>query len=186
MFEISSTEINSLKSKKERALYALYKKYYSGMKTICMRYQKNDIDADDAINRSFLKLVDKIDSYNHQRSFNSWFSTVIVNTNLDLLRKEKRNKEQHLYVDTYFEISEDKVFEDDLEIEFDQLLHFVRKLSGTAQSIFNLYCIDGYSHREIAAKLNISEGNSKWHLSNARKKLQLELENFTLQKKQAV
>jgi len=186
LFEISIQEINSLKSKKERSLYALYQKFYSGMKLVCMRYQKNDIDADDAINRSFLKLVDKIESYNQQKSFHSWFSTVIVNTNLDLLRKEKRNRDQHLYVETYFETSDDKIFEDDLEINFDQILHFIRTLSSTGQSVFNLYCIDGYSHKEIANKLSISEGNSKWHLSNARKKIQLQLKEFKLKQKQAV
>lgn len=140
------------------------------MMTICLRYTKNDEDAVDVLNNGFLKVFKNIQRYDSsQASLYTWIRTIVINSCLDFIRqKQKLDKVSELNEDAEVHIAPDVVS----KIKTAELLEQVRRLAPATQAVFNLYVIEGYNHKEIAQLLSISEGTSKWHLSEARKNLQ--------------
>jgi len=186
--EISKQLITNCLKKDDTAINELYQRCFSLMKGISLRYQHSEVDAEIAFNQGFLKVVNNLHKYDQARSFKSWFTRVIVNTNIDIYRSKKRHNELTVYKE---EFSGDESYvkvEDDynLEIDYETIIEFVKTLTPMSQKIFNLYVIDGYSHREIADLLEISDGTSKWHLHAARKALQTKVNDFIKSKKMAV
>ena len=140
------------------------------MMQLCLRYTKNESDAREVLNTGFLKVFQNIQWYNPERaSLYTWIRTIVVHSSLDFL-KINGGLEPHC------ELEEVEAIEVDAEainrLEAAQILHSIRRLSPSLQAVFNLYVMEGYNHKEIGQLLNISEGTSKWHLSEARKKLQ--------------
>ena len=140
------------------------------MMNFCLRYTKNEMDAIEVLNSGFYKVFKNIRQYNPDKaSLYTWIRTIIINNCLDFIRvKEKNIKAEEL----------DKAEEIELEPEIISkmksvdLLEMIRQLPTATQTVFNLYVIEGYTHKEIGQRVGISEGTSKWHLSEARKKLQ--------------
>jgi RNA polymerase sigma factor (sigma-70 family) len=162
--------INGCIKDDRRCQEKLYKSYYKAMMNLCLRYTQNETDAMEALNTGFYKVFKNIGQYNQLKgSFYTWASSIIVHTCLDFIKAGKRKHSQ-------MELSEvtDIVIPSEIILQMDSLeiLGFIRELPFTTMSVFNLFMMEGYSHKEIGQLLNIPEGTSKWHLSEARKQLQ--------------
>jgi RNA polymerase sigma-70 factor (ECF subfamily) len=153
-----------------KAQKQLYKNYYRAMITICLRYTRNDEDAVEVLNNGFLKVFKNIQRYDSsQARLYTWIRTIVVNSCLDFIKqKQKLEKVCELNEDVELHITPEVLS----KIKTAELLQQVRRLTPATQAVFNLYVIEGYNHKEIAELLGISEGTSKWHLSEARKNLQ--------------
>lgn len=162
--------IKGCRQNNRKAQEALYKAYYKAMVTICLRYTKNEDDAVEVLNNGFLKVFQHIQRYEPaQASLYTWIRTIVVNSCLDFIRKKART-EQHQELNTATEVH---VPPDIISrMKASELLMLVRSLPPSTAAVFNLYVVEGYNHKEIGGLLNISEGTSKWHLSEARKQLQ--------------
>lgn len=159
-----------------KAQEKLYEWCYVKLMPMCARYHRNEEDARHVLNIGFVKICKNLDKLKPEAPFEAWAKRIIKNTIIDEFRKTKN----------YVQLIETKEFERELEVkstkvennvwsklETDLLMGMLRKLPDVSRKVFNLYVIDGYSHKEIGDLLSISDGTSKWHLSNARKKLQL-------------
>ena len=140
------------------------------MASLCLRFTKNESDAVEVLNNGFLKVFRNIQRYETaQASLYTWIRTIIINSCIDFI-KTKQKEERHL------ELSDDIVVHIPAEIigkiKAGELLELIRQLTPATMAVFNLYVIEGYNHREIGGLLGITEGTSKWHLSEARKNLQ--------------
>ena len=162
--------IRGCRQNDRRAQEALYRAYYKAMVTICLRYTKNEDDAVEVLNNGFLKVFQNIQRYDPaQASLYTWMRTIVVNSCLDFIRKKARTEpHQELTNNVEVHLPADVVS----RMKAAELLSLVRTLSPSTSAVFNLYVIEGYSHKEIGNLLGISEGTSKWHLSEARKQLQ--------------
>ena len=140
------------------------------MMTICLRYTKNDEDAVEVLNNGFLKVFKNIQRYDsRQAGLNTWIRTIVINSCLDFVNQKQRlEKVSELNEDVEVHIAPEVIS----KMKTSELLGHVRRLTAATGAVFNLYAIEGYNHKEIAELLNISEGTSKWHLSEARKNLQ--------------
>ena len=153
----------------------LYKNLYSPMFAVAMRYSKDEDMATFILNNSFLKVFTKIESHNTNSSFHGWVKRIVVNTALDEIRKNKKHSNQ-LQIE---EIQEPALTENILDkLKAEDLLKAIQTLPGLTNAVFNLYTIEGYKHHEIAEKLSIPEGTSKWHVSQGRKLLKKKLAHY--------
>ena len=145
--------------------------YYSFAKNISMRYVENKQDVDEIINDSFLKIFTNLAKYDQSQPFKAWIRKIIVNTAIDHFRK---NKQFNYYNQTNIEEIAEVEIEDNIisKISQEEILSLINQLSPSYKIVFNLFVIEGYTHREIADMLGISEGTSKSNLMDARKKLQ--------------
>ncbi len=113
--------------------------------------------------------------------FKPWIRRIMVNTLIDEYRKKKSEKERLIYVDDYFDSHNfSDVNEAISKFDCNQIYDEINKLPEATKKVFNLFVIDGYSHKEIGGMLDISEGTSKWHLNAARQKLKEQIENKML------
>jgi RNA polymerase sigma factor (sigma-70 family) len=162
--------ISGCKKGDRKAQERLYKNYYRVMMTICLQYTRNDQDAVEVLNNGFLKVFKNIQRYDpSQARLYTWIRTIVVNSCLDFIRqKQKFEKVGELNEDVEVHIAPEVTG----KIKTAELLEQVGRLTPATGAVFNLYVIEGYNHKEIAQLLNISEGTSKWHLSEARKNLQ--------------
>lgn len=147
----------------------LYACYSGKMYALCCRYVKNKMEAEDVLVTAFTKVFDKIDQFKSEGSFEGWIRRIVVNEALTWIRKNRS-----LFLETDLEKAD---FEPDYDklsdhLEAEDLLRMIQALPTGYQLVFNLYAIDGYSHKEIAEQLNISENTSKSQLSRARVYLQ--------------
>ncbi len=163
--------IRGCKEGDRKAQEKLYRNYYRAMITICLRYTKNEEDAVEVLNNGFLKVFKNIQLYESlQASLYTWIRTIVINSCLDFIKQKQREERlNELSEDTEVHIAPEVIS----KITAAELLAEVRKLAPATQAVFNLYVIEGYNHKEIGQLLNIREGTSKWHLSEARKNLQL-------------
>ena len=142
----------------------LYKQYSSSLFSLCLKYSKNYVEAQDNLQDSFLTIFEKIEQYNNKGSFEGWMKRIVINTALQRYRKES-------VLDV---IKDDNVAEVTIEIETEEnvslsfLLDIIQQLPDRYRLVFNLYVLDNYSHKEIAKMLNISVGTSKSNLSRSR------------------
>jgi RNA polymerase sigma factor (sigma-70 family) len=153
-----------------RAQELLYKQFYGPMSTICLRYTRNQEDAIEVLHNGFLKVYKNIHTYDATKaSLYTWIRTIVVNSAIDFIRQRGK-----FYNHIELEKAEEPAIDADAvqRMSSRELLRLVQQLTPATQGVFNLYVIEGYNHREIANLLGISEGTSKWHLSEARKQLQ--------------
>ncbi len=161
-----------------KAEYDLYKKVYSYLMSICLRYNRDKDTASESLNMGYLKILTHLKNYKPEIPFKLWIRRIMINTLIDEYRKRKKEKERLTYVDNYFDTSDYSEANEALEkFDTEKLTNLINELPNATKEVFNLYVIDGYTHKEIAEMLHISEGTSKWHLSEARQKLKLKLEN---------
>jgi RNA polymerase sigma factor (sigma-70 family) len=139
------------------------------MASLCVRYIRDKQDAMQVLNDGFLKVFTKIKLYDADKAgLYTWMRKIIINTTIDFLRKAPV-----IYTNNLIEIKDETTIENYViqKMNADELLNLVKQLPGATQVVFNLYTVDGFNHREIGEMLNISEGTSKWHVSEARKQL---------------
>ena len=168
--------IKGCQRKKYRYQKKLYDRYASLLYAICFRYFKNIDDANDALQEGFIKIYDKIEAYRGEGSFEGWIKKVQVNICLMQLRKNKRTYalEDEVIDESYAEEEQDDNF---YSIEPQVLFTMIKELSDGYRTVFNMYVLDGYSHKEISEYLSISEGTSKSQLARAKKTLREQLIN---------
>ena len=147
----------------------LYQKYSPILFGICLRYVKDIAEAEDILIQGFMKIFQKIDQYKGEGSFEGWMRRIVVNQSLTYLRK---NKSMHLKVEMEHVENKAEASTYDVTLDTEDLLKMVQQLPIGYRTVFNLYAIEGFSHKEIAQKLNISDNTSKSQLSRARKLLQ--------------
>ncbi|MDB5226104.1 MAG: polymerase sigma-70 factor [Bacteroidota bacterium] len=147
------------------AQYKLYNLLSARMFSVCLRYAKNREAAEDLLQEGFVKVFVNIDKFRGEGSFEGWVRRIMVNTAVEHYRKSTKMYPMVNVEDVNRNITwEDSG--DDLQLE--DLMNMINKLSPGYRTIFNLYVVEGYSHREIGELLEISEGTSKSQLSRAR------------------
>ena len=157
-----------------KAQLRLYDQCYSYMMSICIRYCKDKHEAGSRLNMSFLKVLQHLGQFDHTGSFKAWVSKITPRSIIDEFRSQQKHYQQHVY---YGQLSQEIDWPSEEvnhlaeETDLDHLLAVINRLSPMDKQVFNLFAIDGYGHKEIANMLNISEGTSKWHVHEARKKI---------------
>jgi len=129
-----------------------------------LRYAQNEQEAEDLMQDSFVKAFEKLKSYNGNGALGGWIRKLTVNTALELYRKNKRNIVA-IEIDNSTQLANDNNIE---QLELNDLLLKIQSLPTGFRTIFNLYAVEGYNHREIGELLNISKGTSKSQYSRAR------------------
>ena len=164
--------IIACKKQNAKAQRALYDKHASHMLGLCKRYIKGEMEAEDVMIKGFMKVFTKIDLFEGKGSFEGWMKRIMINEALGYIRKNKS-----MYLEMEIEAADKEPDFDTLstELEAMDLLKMVNGLPSGYRTIFNLYAIEGYSHKEIAELLGISENTSKSQLSRARMHLQKRL-----------
>ena len=158
----------------------LYRHYYGQFLKLCARYSKSMEDAEQLVNDGFLRIFRNIDTYKNSGPFEGWMRRIFVNTCLDYLKSKQMKQESQ--VDYKEQIPEQGVLEispDAIrQISFKELLTLIQTLPPMSKTVFNLHVFEGYSHKEIGALLEISEGTSSWHLHQARHQLQQKIKKL--------
>jgi RNA polymerase sigma-70 factor (ECF subfamily) len=147
----------------------LYDLYSSKMYALCYRYVRHAMEAEDVLVMAFTKIFDRIEQFKGEGSFEGWIRRVMVNEALTHLRRSRA-----MYVETDLEQADRKPDYDRLSdhLEAEDLQKMIQELPPGYRLVFNMYAIDGYSHKEIGEQLGISENTSKSQLSRARTYLQ--------------
>lgn len=152
----------------------LYDQCYSYMMSICIRYCKDKQEAGSRLNLSFLKVLQHLDQFDNNGSFKAWVSKITLRSIIDEFRSQQKHYQQHVYYGQFTQ-EMDMPHEEESQIaretDISYLMAVIGKLPPMDKEVFNLFAIDGYGHKEIASMLNISEGTSKWHVHEARKKI---------------
>ena len=146
----------------------LYKDFYPTMMPLCQRYATNKEDALDILHEGFIKVFKHIHKYQFGTSLNAWIKRIMINTAIDFYRKQVRRRTEDLH-EAFTVRSKDPNAINFLAAE--EIIDCLQELSPSYRAIFNLYVMEGYSHREISHKLNISESTSRSNLVKARGKL---------------
>ena len=157
-----------------RAQSQLYKQYASKLFSLCLKYSKNYAEAEDNLHDAFITVFNKIGQYNNKGSFEGWLKRIAINTSLQGYRKD---------VGVYDIVNESNIEDvsveiDDDDVTIDFLLKIIQDLPNRYRLIFNLYVLDGYSHKEISELINISIGTSKSNLARARLILKDKIEDY--------
>ncbi len=149
----------------------LYRRYSSKLYGISLQYSGSADEARDVLQESFIKIYTSLHAYSGDGSFEGWMRRIVVNTALEKHRNRyylTKVDEPGFENDTLPELEADDIS----GMESEDLLNFIMELPPKYKMVFNLYALEGYSHKEIAKKLSISEGTSKSNLSRARGILQ--------------
>lgn len=150
----------------------LYTRYASKMMGVCVRYIKNRDDAEDVLISAFMKIFEKLHTFQMEGSFEGWIRRIMVNDCLMWIRK---NKYMYVEVDADQAPADPNLTVLENHLHEEELLAMIQQLPEGYRTVFNLYVIEGYSHKEIADLLSINENTSKSQLSRARVYLQKQL-----------
>ena len=168
--------IKGCKENKPKAQKELYETYARKMMAVCLRYTNDRESAQDLLQDGFIKVFTAIGTYSGNGSFEGWMRKIFVNTALEYLRKNDILRE------TVDIASPDTLKEPDYsaleKISADELMELVRELPTGFRTVFNMFAIEGYSHKEIAEALGINESTSRSQFTRAKKLLQKKLEPF--------
>lgn len=155
---------------------SLYKKFSSILYGICLKYSKNSTEAEDNLHDSFMIIFDKIHQFEHKGSFEGWLKRITINS---ILQKYRSQTPLYSYeIPENIEDSEDYATDEDIPMAV--LLKHVQELPPKYRITFNMYVLDGYTHKEISEALGTSEGTSKSNLARAKSILKHKLKNSTL------
>ena len=150
---------------------ALYDRYCRKMMVVCLRYSKSSAEAEDILQEAFVKVFQAIKDFRQESKLETWITRIMVNTALNAQRKK-------LYLFPMVDVTEIVLPDEEMSISgihFTQLLEIIQSLPQGCQIVFNLFAIEGYSHKEIAESLGISEGTSKSQFARAKSLLQAKL-----------
>ncbi len=146
----------------------IYEEHYSMMLPVCLRYADDEDEALDILHDGFIKVFRNISKYKVGTSLKAWIKRVIVNTAIDLYRKKVRRRTED--IEKVYDISNN---DHDVvsHMSADEIIAGLQKLSPVYRTVFNMYVIEGYSHKEIGVHLGITESTSRSNLVKARSKL---------------
>lgn len=155
--------VQNCKKRDIKSQSEIYQLFAGKLYALCLKYSKTKHEADDNLQDAFITIFKKIDQFKHKGSFEGWMKRIVINTALQSYReKNVLNLVEENYPD------EVVVEVDDKGISLDFLLKIIQELPERYRMVFNLYVLDGYSHKEISSLMNIAEGTSKSNLSRAR------------------
>lgn len=153
----------------------LYKQTYGKMLSLCLRYANDKDEAKDFLHDGYLKVFEKVKHFKHTGSIEGWIRRIIVNNTIDCLRKKNKmsfNSDSEL---SLLNLTDDSVNDSEklqmTNISAERIIELIQQLSPAYKTVFNLYVIEDYSHKEIAEILDISIGTSKSNLAKAKGKL---------------
>jgi len=177
--EIDEPELASACSAGDRlAEDELYRRYAARVYTLCRRYTGEPDDAKDLMQEALIKALDKIGSfrYSGKGSLYGWISRIAINHSLNYLNRQRRRM---LSLDTMVRDDIPEPTEDEMvRIPEEALIALISRLPDMRRMVFNLCCIDGYSHKEIGKMLGISEKGSSSELAKAKKQLKIEIRSY--------
>ena len=162
------------KKQDAKAQGELYTRYSGTLFSICLRYSPNYVEAEDNLQDAFITIFKKVEQFKDKGSFEGWMKRVTVNTVLQKYRKQR----------VFDIVREDQIKDevdetiDDEGIPLDFLLKIIQELPDRYRLVFSMYVMDGYSHKEIAEMLEISDGTSKSNLARSRGILKTKIEAF--------
>lgn len=168
------TLIQACVSGNEKAQFQLFGQFAPKMMAVCMRYSENREMAEDVLQDSFVKVFKNLKKFTNEGSLEGWIRRIVVNTALDTIRKNKKRKYDSQIESVSYLAPQDDFIEESLMAK--DLMKIINQLPSGYKVVFNLYAIDGYSHKEIAETLKISENTSKSQYSRARAQLREILE----------
>jgi RNA polymerase sigma factor (sigma-70 family) len=162
---------------------ALYKRFAAKMYAVCLRYSNNADDAQDLLQEGFVKIFKNLDRFRAEGSFEGWVRRVFVNTSIEHYRKKvnltSTSEREEALIEDGSVNALDKLAEKDI-------IALVQDLSPGYRAVFNMYAIEGYSHKEIGSILGISEGTSKSQLARAKGILQKKVTEFLDEKRKSL
>ena len=167
--------LDACRNEDREAIHDLYEHCHGHLLGIGLRYLKNRNDAVAAYHQSFMKLLNNLDAYSEQQNFMAWAKRIMVNTCIDIFRKNSKHVEREYPFDPadyYYKNASVDWNLAEMNMRTEDLLAMVQSLPEKSKQVFNLYVFEDYKHHQIADLLDMSEGTSKWHLSKARKLLQ--------------
>jgi RNA polymerase sigma-70 factor (ECF subfamily) len=146
----------------------LYESYYGKLLGVCLRYSNNSEDARDILNEGYVKVFRYLERYKVGTSLECWMRRIMINTSIDYYRKEMRHRSDDIEAAQY-KIAEDNDVVSNYSAQ--EILKVIQVLPPAYRAVFNLYAIEGYSHKEVAESLGITESTSRSNLVKARVKL---------------
>ncbi|HIP48036.1 MAG TPA: sigma-70 family RNA polymerase sigma factor [Lutibacter sp.] len=155
-----------------KAQEEIYRLFAGKLFALSLKYSRNRQEAEDNLQDGFITIFNKVNQFKNKGSFEGWMKRIVINTALQKYRnKSVLNlvNEENIAEEVSVEVEEE-------EVSLDYLLSVIQKLPNQYRLVFNLYVLDGYSHKEVAKELNISEGTSKSNLSRARSILRKQIE----------
>ncbi|MBS1586875.1 MAG: RNA polymerase sigma factor [Bacteroidetes bacterium] len=154
----------------------LYKLFYPRMMAVVKRYIDDEMQAEEVLNNGYLRAFQKISQYTFQGSFEGWLRKIVFHSVSDYVKQNIRYSEKVVMVE-----KDELVHKDHADrLYYNQLLELVQGLPDATRAVFNMYVLEGFSHKEIGKMLGISEGTSKWHLSEGRRNLKEKIEKLQL------
>jgi RNA polymerase sigma factor (sigma-70 family) len=153
----------------------LYRRFSPRMYGVCLRYAGNTEEAQDILQEGFIKVYKKLNSYRHEGSFEGWIRRIFVNTAIEHFRRKTylqpvTDHHENTIEGKFLSVLDDLAAKD--------IMRLIQELSPGYRTVFNLYVVEGYTHKEIGEMLNISEGTSKSQLSRAKVILQGMVKTF--------
>lgn len=159
---------------RRQAQEMLYNRYAQTLFSVSLKYSRNYAEAEDNLQDAFITILDKVSQYGNKGSFEGWLKRIVVNTALQRYRKQ-----DVFEIVNGGQIEDVEVEADSDQVPMDFLLKIIQELPDRYRLVFNLYVLDGHSHREIAGMINVSEGTSKSNLARARAILKEKIEVYS-------
>lgn len=153
--------------------------FYSKMMSVCIRYSSDNDEAKDLLQDGFMKLFMNISKYDHSGSFEGWIKRMFVNHSIDSYRKKQKDK--IITSSELIENANEELYENEEQVNerynfnSSDVMKEIQNLSPVYRTVFNLYVLEGYTHKEIAETLGINEGTSKSNLAKAKANLKKRL-----------
>jgi RNA polymerase sigma-70 factor (ECF subfamily) len=161
--------IKELLDGKRTAQKELYQKYFGRMSAVTLRYTRTKEESYEVLNDAFMKVFQNIGQFKGDGNLGAWIYKIVLNTTYSHARKHYKIKERNQELRPDHVITENTALSNlGLELIYDR----IQQLPDSHRIVFSMYVLDGLKHKEIAEKLDISEGTSKWYLSTARTQLQ--------------
>ena len=172
--ELESQLIKEVIKGKRKAQLELYRLCFSMLMSVASRYKNNKEDAAFLANDAFLKILTHLKKYNTKTPFEAWARRIAINVVIDDYRKNKKRVETIAWTEELTHETQDfSMSEMDEKMEEEEVLQCLLQLPPATRTVFSLFAIDGFSHKEICKNLEISMETSKWHMKEARKRLKV-------------
>lgn len=159
--------INGCKKNDREAQNLLYRSYKDILFLQSLKYSKSTEEAEDVLHDAFITIFNRIKSYSGKGSFEGWMKRIVINKSIDKYKKRElltNDLQEYSLTDD----EEDVEISDDTSFALNKLLEYIQQLPNQYRLVFNLYQLDGFSHKEIAKMLSISESTSKSNLHRAK------------------
>jgi len=164
--------IDDCRQGNRQAQFELYRLYSKAMYNICLRMLKDDMDAEDILQNSFVDVFTKLHTFQHQSAIGAWIKRIVINNCINFLKKRRLDIEE--LNDNHINVTDERPNDNDAEdypMSIEQINQAVHLLPDGYRVVFSLYLFEGYDHKEIGEILGVTEATSKSQYSRAKKKL---------------